>query len=222
MAWLGTQASVLVLAASPAGAAQIRGTLQLPPERLDPASVGALPTQTLIQVARPAPAYRSRVPDAALFLEVESSLPLPPPDRAARVTVRGFQLMPSVVSCAVDGSIEVVNESTRGFDLSVGGTPVGRLEPDGRLEWTCVTGPEGAGLEPIGVGSFPFMQAKVYVGEVGVAAFPDAEGQFRISAPEGKYRLLVVTSSGVVGQLPVEVGNADVDLGVVTVEEPAR
>lgn len=215
---LGPAVSALFLAAAPAGAAQIRGTLRAEPVPVDPAALPPLPSHTQIQVAQPAPAHRSRTPDLALFLEVESSLPLPAPDAAARVTVRGFRLSPQVVSCAVDGKIELVNEGARSFDLQIAGRPVGRLEPDGRLEWICETGAGGAETKTLSAAGLPFVVGQIYVGEVGVAALPDTDGRFRMSAPAGTYRLLIVSERGVIVEQPVTVGDDDVDLGVLVVE----
>ena len=209
---------MLLLAADPAPAAQIRGTVQADPQPLDPAAVPALPSHTQIQVAEPAPSVRSRPRDLALFLKVQSSLPLPAPERAARMSVQGFRLTPQVVSCAVDGKVEFVNEGDRAFDLLVGGRPIGRLGPQGRLEWVCETGPGGAEMKTVSAAGYPFMVGQIYVGEVGVAARPEGDGGFRLSAPAGTYDLLIVSERGVIGELPVRVGEDDVDLGVVAVE----
>lgn len=216
---LGLSASVLLLAADPATAAQVRGTLRAEPQPLDPDAVPALPSHTQIQVAQPAPAFRSRPPDLALFLRVESSLPLPAPERAARLTIRGFRLSPQVVSCAVDGKVELVNAGSRAFDLRVSGRPIGRLAPEDRLEWVCETGPGGAEVKTVSAAGYPFMVGQIYVGEVGVAARPDADGRFEVSAPAGTYELLIVSERGVIAKLPVTVEDDDVELGVLAVEE---
>lgn len=207
----------LVASSAPVRAAEIRGELAVEPVLIDVSEVPPLPSHTQIRVAQPARGFRSRLPELALFLEVENSLPLPAAAQPAAIRVRGFELSPAVTSCPVDGKLTFISEGARAFDLVIGGKPIGRLEPGGTLEWVCETGPEGAAKLAITVPSHTFMSGYVYVGEVGVAARPDSEGRFRLSAPAGTYRLLVVTERGVENAGAVKVGERDVDLGTLSV-----
>jgi hypothetical protein len=210
---LGLALGGLGAAAGPLAAAEVRGAIPVDPVPVDPKSVPVVPGYVSLRVAQPAPAQQSRVRDYAVFLQVEDSLPLPAPTETPTVRIRGFELSPRIVSCPVDAPVTVVNESRRAFEVEVGGRSLATLAPGERADWVCAAGAEGAVIEPITVVGHPFMRASVYVGEVGIAATPDAAGRFALEAPAGTYRLWVIGEDGVESDRPVEVAGRDVDLG---------
>jgi len=212
---------VLACALSEATAAPVRGGLALDPEPLEIGSAPPLHSATQLQVAQPAPGFRSRIPEYALFLRVEDSLPLPDPEVAPVFRLRGFELVPHVASCPVDVVVTIVNETQRTLDLGIDGMPLGPVAPGAQTEWVCETGAEGAASKTISVDQHPFMTASIYVGEVGVAGVPDAEGRFELSAPAGTYELLVVAEEGIVARRDVRVADDPVDLGLIRPNEAA-
>jgi len=216
--WLALAGVISLVASGPsAHGAQVRGVLEVEPRPFDEAGMPPLATHAQIRVAQPARGFRTESESVALFLQVESSLPLPEPTQVPEVRVRGFTFEPSVVSCPVDGKVAFINDGPRTFALAVGGAPIGTLEARGRVEMVCQAGAGGATLLGVTVAEQPFMTAQIYVGEVGISAVPDETGAFSMSAPKGTYQLLLVSRRGVVSRRPVEVRNRDVDLGVLVV-----
>lgn len=147
----------------------------------------------------------------ALFLKVNESLPIPKPEITAKIELTGLQLVPNIATCAVDSKMQIVNSESSAVTLQVGTDSV-RLEAGATHEYECTVG------EPdrrVRVKEWPHVRGLIYVGEVGVAAMPEANGSFRMLAPDGKYELLIVSRDGVVTTLPVEVSGSSVNLKTI-------
>ncbi|NJK90322.1 MAG: hypothetical protein HC923_13685 [Myxococcales bacterium] len=199
--------------------AEVRGVLEVKAVPIDQTRVQAAShSQVTLEVAEPAPGYRSEIPPVALFLSVKDSLPIESAPPTPEVRVAGYRFEPPVVACAVDGQVLFINESDRAVTLTAGSALLGVVAPDENLTYACEAGPSGAGSRTISVKEHPFMLATVYVGEVGVAALPGPDGAFRLVAPNGRYELRVVGAEGLLMSQAVTVADRDVELGVVQVE----
>jgi hypothetical protein len=201
----------LALCAAEASAAKVQGSVARPPRR----AVGAALGYVRPRVAAPAPVDDRR--DLALFLAGEESLPLPPPPPPPEVRVHGLAVSPEVVACAVDGKIVFVNGESSPIRLTVGPTDLGEVPPGERRTYECVADGAAGELRAVKVAGWRHLRAAVFVGEVGVAGALAPDGSFSISAPEGRYKLRVVTDDGVALERPVAV-KADVDLGALQLE----
>ncbi len=190
-----------------ATAAPIRGVIKAVPHVDRSEQLGF--THTRVTSASQA---RSALTQAvALFLKVKESLPIPKPEAIIKMELTGLQLVPNVATCAVDSKLHIVNAESFAVTLQVGTDSV-RLESGASHEYECTVG------EPdrrVRVKEWPHVRGLVYVGEVGVAAMPQANGSFRMLAPDGKYELVIVSRDGVVATRPVEVSGSSVNLKTI-------
>jgi len=202
---LGPIAASLLYAA-PVHGAEVRGIISLPPEI-------ALPTlgYTHTRVAAPSAAYRAARGEAAVFLRVKESLPLPPPSTKWPVKVSGLRIEPGVMACAVDESLEITNAEKTPVTLSIGGESLAPIAPGATLTYLC----QQAGPQKVRVTEWPHVRGLVYVGEVGVSGVLKDDGKFSISAPDGQFTLGVVGVDGVLVEMPVVIAGKDVDVGKI-------
>jgi hypothetical protein len=204
----------VVTAASGAHGAQLIGRVGAVPMEPAPTFLGHSRTR----VAMPSAELRTRRTDLAVFLKVRDSLPLPESTARWSVEIIGAQLVPEVVSCAVDELVEFTNRERRPVTISVGGTILARLEPGASAPFTCRDG----GRVAMKVNEMPFIEGSVYVGEsVGIAGRPDANGRFSLPAPKGTYELRVLGPRSVLVTREVTIGATDLDLGSIDVEASA-
>lgn len=200
-------AALLLVGAGSAGAAPIRGRLEAPPHEERAEQLGF----TRTRVAGPSKRLEGLVKDTALFLKVEESLPIPKPEEATKIVVRGLRLVPDVAACAVDATVEIENAEQEPVTVLVGGLEL-RIDPGATRAYECTVGDSQRSVR---VAEWPHVRGTVFVGEVGVAAAPDERGNFVMSAPNGKYELLVVGRDGVLTSRPVEVDGASVSIGTI-------
>lgn len=201
------------LVSSVGWAAEVRGILA--PKRAPRSVPSAAPGYVRVPLTRPNPAFVSVRVDRAVFLRSIESLPIAPPTEPARLRIRGEEVSPSVVSCAVDGKVEISNDDAVAYDLTIAGQTIGAVEPGSAMEYTCAAGASGPGLIELQAAARPYIRAKIYVGEIGVAAALGTDGRFRLTAPDGSYRLLWVTALGVEGRMDVDIAGRDVDVGAL-------
>ncbi len=194
--------------------AQISGRVSSPPAAGPPSVLG----YSRALVALPSAESRSRRADLAIFLKVRDSLPLPEAEVVWKVELVGNELRPRVVSCALDDVVEFTNHERRSVTISVGGTLLGKLEPNASMPFPCRQG----GRAAVTVSEMPFLEGSLYVGEsVGIAARPDATGRFVLEVPKGTYELRILGHFGALSTKEVAVDRADVDLGTLEIEAPA-
>lgn len=196
--------TLIALAPLSAHASQVRGTLDPPSATPLERTLG----YTRARVATPAASALHRRADLALFLKVKDSLTLPAPV-PSRVVLVGMGVTPSVIACVIDGKIELQNDDVMPLAVSIGTTKL-QLKPGETQVQVCTGEP---GLRRITVEGWPHLRAALFVGDVGVAALPNAQGGFSLQAPTGKYELLVIGENGVLGTREVEVQKGDVDVG---------
>ena len=201
-------AAAALLCPAAARSAPVRGRVAAPPRPVHSEVLG----YTKTRVGGPSPLLKTQVSDTALFLKVQTSLPIPKPEQHPRVEIRGLQLVPSVAACAVDGKVTFVNLQPEVITLRLAGRADVRLQPEGTFDYECTAGEPARRAR---VAEWPHMRGLVYVGEVGVAGAPDPTGSFVLSAPDGQYELLVLNRDGVVTSKPVEVKGASVDVGAI-------
>lgn len=197
---------------TPARAAEVRGVLNLPEPKAAEAPLG----YTRTRVTGPGPAVKASATDAAVFLKVKESLPLPSPSAKWPLKLSGLRFVPSAVACAIDEQIEITNEDKAPVTVVVGTEALQTIEPGGKLSYLCQQG----GPRVLRVQEWPHMRGMLFIGEVGVSAQPREDGRFSLSAPQGTYELVVIGSDGPLKTVPVTVARADVDLGSVF-EAPA-
>ncbi len=194
--------------ALPAAAAEVRGVVALPV-----GEAARIPTlgYTRTRVAAAAPAYRAPTGDAAVFLRVKESLPLPAPSAKWGLEFSGLRFAPAVVACAIDESLVITNKDKSPITVSVGSESLQPIAPGGTLTFLC----QQAGWQKLRVAEWPHVRAELFVGEVGVVAIPGPDGKFAMTVPQGTYTLEVVTMDGGRVEVPVVVAGKDVDVGRV-------
>lgn len=197
-------ASTVMLSAE---AVEVRGTVNAPPMKLLPSGLG----YTRTPVAQASSDLRQTKVATAVFLKVRESLPLPAPTAKWPLKIAGLRLDPSVVACAVDETIEITNHDRTPVTVQMGQETLQPVGPGGTLTYLC----QQAGTHNIRVQEWPHIRGTLFIGEVGVTGSPGPDGRFALNAPQGTYDLVVVSSDGLLAQLPVTVAKADVDLGSI-------
>jgi hypothetical protein len=203
--------SLALLASASASASEVRGNVYVPPPSSADVTIGYARTR----VASPSSAARTARGDAALFLKVKESLPLPPPTTKWPLKIEGLRFSPQVATCAIDETIELTNNDPAPLTVMVGKTAL-NVAPGQTVPYQCQTG----GLYTLRVPEWPHMRGLVYIGEVGVSGVPREDGKFALSAPQGTYDLIVVGADGPVATVPVTVEKKDVDLGQLGTPPP--
>lgn len=193
-------------------AAEIRGRVQAPTMTLPTKTLG----YTKTRITAPSSLARNRRDELAIYLKVKKSLPLSPPTQKRPVEIRGLVFRPSVITCVFDESITFINNERKTVTVNVGDTKLGQIEPGQQANYKC----EVSGNHEARIKEWSHVRGAVFVGEVGVAALPDEQGSFQLSAPEGEYELQVIASSGVIEKAAVNVTNRDVELGLIGAEQP--
>lgn len=194
--------------------APVRGRVDAP----RPPQMDGILGYTKTRVAGPSSALKDLRADVAVFLKVETSLPIPKPDQNSSVAVQGMRLVPDVATCAVDGRVTFTNLDPEAVTVRVGDVEL-RLAPEASQDFECTA---GDALRSVRLKEWPHIRGLVFVGEVGVAGTLDARGAFNLSAPDGKYELEVVTRDGVIARRPLEVKGSTVDLGAIDLAAPAE
>jgi hypothetical protein len=202
-------AAAAALCPAPVYSAPVRGRIEALPRAASSEVLG----YTKTRVSGPSPALKAQLADGAVFLKVETSLPIPKPEQYPRVELRGLRLVPDVAACAVDGKVTFANLQGETVTLRLGQGEEVRLNADATYDYECTA---GESLRRVRVKEWPHIRGLVYVGEVGVAGALDARGAFTLSAPDGKYELQVLNNDGLVTTKKVEVKGASVDVGTIT------
>jgi hypothetical protein len=201
--------ALALIGAGPGKAPQVKGTVSAPPQRIEARNLGY--TRTRITGA----SSRVRHGDVAVFLQATNTLPLPLPSAKWPVKAHGLRFEPAVVACAVDEEIVFENADKAPITVTIGSEPFGDVQPGKSKTFKCQRG----GTLAVRVAEWPMMRAMIFVGEVGIAVRPEADGRFVASAVEGTYELKVIGAGGVIGSRSVTVGKTDQDLGVIDAED---
>lgn len=193
--------------------AEVKGTLVLPT-----VVVGNVPTgYTATRVAAPAASFRAPHVDGAVFLRSKESLPLPPPTAKWKLKISGLRFEPSVIACAVDETIEILNADRTDMTVGVGAETLQAIKPGATLSYLC----QQDGVLRLRVLEWPHMRATLYVGAVGITGIPGPDGKFSLNAPAGTYALEIIGPDAKLGELSVTVAQNAVDLGRIEGATPA-
>lgn len=203
-------ALIPLIAPAYASAAQVRGVVDAPPAQ--PASGRAL-GYTRTRVASAAASLAQKKADVAVVLMVKTSLPIPAAVEPYKVSLSGLRFSPAVAACVVDGKVAFTNDERTPMTLVVERDVFATLAPGETKTYDC-TAPEPK-IRALRVKEWPHMRATLHVGEIGVVAQPGPNGAFALSAPQGKYELLLLGENGALSRREVEIVNRDVDVGRV-------
>lgn len=152
--------------------------------------------------------------ELAVFLRVKESLPLEPAEPSV-LALSGLRLTPKVVSCAVDGRIQLRNDDRQPATFVVGDDVLGVVPPGEMLIYECTAGTSGDELRDVKVREWPRLRGAIYVGEVGAPGAIDDEGRFEVEVSKGTYILRIVGIHGVVHEQEVEADVRRRDVGIV-------
>jgi hypothetical protein len=199
-----------MLAPSGAIAANVRGSVETALAKRTVVTIG----YTRTKVVSPGK-IAGRKADAAVFLRVNNSLPLPPSTNIPIVRLSGMRISPQIATCAVDGKINFMNDDRAALTVKIGGVDLGTLQPGDTKEYECTVGKQGEDLRPVTIVEWPYAGATIFVGEVGVAGQLNEKGVFVLPGSPGKYELQVIAQTGVVLRKDVELGKTDVDVGLL-------
>lgn len=207
---------IALIAPLSASAAQVKGVVDAPPAQ--PASGRAL-GYTRTRVASAAASLAQKKADVAVVLMVKTSLPIPAAVEPYKVSISGLRLSPAVAACVVDGKVAFTNDERMPMTIVVERDVFATLQPGETKTYDC-SAPEPK-LRTLRVKEWPHMRGTLHVGEIGVVAQPGANGAFVLSAPQGKYELLLLGESGALSRREVEVLNRDLDVGRVAADGAA-
>lgn len=205
-------AAVLTSGAWDAEAALILGRVKAPAKTIPTRTLG----YTKTRIAATAASLRNRKQEVALYLKVKKSLPIPAHNGRREVAIRGRMFRPSVMPCLYDDSVIIRNEDRVSMTVVVGDEKLGVIQPSQEAKYECKV----SGFHEIRVQEFQYIRGTVFVGEVGVAAQPGADGSFTLSAPAGTYELQVIGPGSVLERADVVVEKVNVELGLVGAEQP--
>ena len=157
----------------------------------------------------------------ALFLKVKNSLPTQSPSDSEIFEIKFSQmrLTPRVAACVVDGKVRLVNDTKESVTFEVANQPLQEVPPSGSVVYGCTTGAE---FRSVRITQWPHIQGAIYVKEVGVVAKILSNGKFSVDAPKGTYALQIVGLDRVLREFNVRLGDADKDLGTITLNDDDR
>lgn len=208
----------LLVALEATGAAEVvTGRVEGQPAATAPVAAHRGYVQTRVTAAAESP---SPAAGLAVFLRVKESFPLKPVEPSV-IALKGLRLVPSVVSCAVDGQVQIRNEDRQPATFLVEDEVLGVLPPGEVLTYECTAGTRGDELRTVRIREWPRVRGAVYVGEVGAAGAVDEKGRFKVEVAEGTYVLRVISLEGVLHEQDVEARGRARDVGVIELESGA-
>lgn len=206
-------ALIPLIAPAYSSAAQVKGVVDAPPAQ--PTSGRAL-GYVRTRVASAAASLAQKKADVAVVLMVKTSLPIPAAVEPYKVSISGLRFSPTVAACVVDGKVAFTNDERTPMTLVVERDVFATIAPGETKTYDC-TAPEPK-LRTLRVKEWPHVRGTLHVGEIGVVAQPGPTGAFALTAPQGKYELVLLGENGALSRREVEIVNRDVDVGRIGAE----